>query len=728
MKLRIKMTLIVAGIAAAAIAGLAVLLLVNSSNIVIAASVESSRRLAEKNAVDVKRQYDGYVQTARTMSDIFSRYEDVPRGQRRTQYNQILQQVFDTHPELVAIYTVWYPDALDGMDAEYAGETGYSPEGQYIPLYSRETGKTVFRICRSYNDILSVLTEDETVGDPEDRKINDIDGKSVDIIVPINNPQGKLVGAVGMIFNLAYLQGVITQVVAANDEIDAAAMYTTNETIVAHTIADRIGKTLEEGDGGLYTDNLAQVGNAVKNGEALHIKEYSQVRQTNVHIFLAPYHIGNSKTAWTLMIAIPESVMLSGVRRMAVFGIGAGAAFIVVISVIVLLVVSGITKPIVKVSATLKDISEGEGDLTRSVEVHTKDEVGDLARYFNSTLEKIKALIISIRNEAGGLSKIGDGLAANMTQTATAINEITENITEMSGQVTKQDDCLDRAQAAMATVVGYIKNLSGQVEQQTESVSRSSSAVEEMLANIKSVTDTLVKNAENVQSLTAASEVGREGLQDVSADIQGIARESEGLLEINEVMQNIASQTNLLSMNAAIEAAHAGEAGKGFAVVADEIRKLAESSGEQSKTISNVLKKIKASIDKITASTETVLNKFEAIDSGVRTVKTQEETILAAMEEQNTGSQQILESISALNSITQEVRNSSVEMNSGSDTVNVESGNLELVAKELSQGISEMAAGAQQITAAVTEVHEATEKNKAGIESLVREVNRFKVD
>jgi methyl-accepting chemotaxis protein len=259
-------------------------------------------------------------------------------------------------------------------------------------------------------------------------------------------------------------------------------------------------------------------------------------------------------------------------------------------------------------------------------------------------------------------------------------------------------------------------------------VSKSSSAIEEMIANINSVTQTLTKNADSVRELLEASDVGRTGLQEVSSDIQEIARESEGLLEINAVMENIASQTNLLSMNAAIEAAHAGEAGKGFAVVADEIRKLAENSGEQSKTISTVLKKIKESIDKITRSTDAVLNKFEAIDGGVKTVSEQTENIRNAMEEQSVGSQQILEVIGQLNEITGMVKNGSEEMLEGSKEVITEGKNLEMATQEITHGMNEMGTGADQINIAVNRVNEISGQNKENINVLVKEVSRFKVE
>ena len=198
--------------------------------------------------------------------------------------------------------------------------------------------------------------------------------------------------------------------------------------------------------------------------------------------------------------------------------------------------------------------------------------------------------------------------------------------------------------------------LNTHVTDQSSAITESSASIEEMIANINSVTNIVSRNSENVNGLEEASQVGHAGLNGVVADIREISQESESLLEINSVMQSIASQTNLLSMNAAIEAAHAGESGRGFAVVADEIRKLAENSSKQSKTIGSVLKKIKGSIDKITKSMDNVLGKFDAIEDGVKVVSKQEEVILDAMREQGQGSEQIMIAIGQVNEVTHRVK------------------------------------------------------------------------
>jgi methyl-accepting chemotaxis protein len=532
----------------------------------------------------------------------------------------------------------------------------------------------------------------------------------------------QLVGMVGVYVNLAYSQQTIEEL-RPYGETGRAILYTSDGTIAAHYDAKEVGRTIQVSSASILgPEGVSETLNAIQTG----IPDFVQYNGRMFAIYT--FTVGETTTPWAVLTSADEDVVLHAVTTMTEFTIILAVAAIIVAAIISFFVVLAIVKPIVGVSLTLKDISEGEGDLTKSIAVKGNDEIADLSKYFNATLRKIRDLVAIIKKQAAALFDIGNELAANMTETAAAINEITANIQSIKGRVINQSASVTETNATMEQITVNIDKLNGHVDKQTESVAQSSSAIEEMLANIQSVTQTLVKNGENVKELIDASELGRGGLQEVATDIQEISKESEGLLEINAVMENIASQTNLLSMNAAIEAAHAGEAGKGFAVVADEIRKLAENSGEQSKTISNVLKKIKESIDKISRSTDAVLNKFESIDSGVKTVADQEENIRNAMEEQSEGSKQILEAVARMNEITQQVKGGAEEMLEGSKQVISEGKNLESATQEITNGMNEMATGADQINIAVNQVNTISGNNKDNIDILVQEVSKFKID
>jgi methyl-accepting chemotaxis protein len=427
---------------------------------------------------------------------------------------------------------------------------------------------------------------------------------------------------------------------------------------------------------------------------------------------------------WYMLTSMP--VKFSIVWKNPVINVGLFMlAIIVSIFIIFNYFINSLINPIRIFTQFLPAISEG--DFTRKLDFTSKNEIGELARHLNFTIEKIKNLVVAIKREAIALSETGTELADNMTQTATSVHAFTTISQRIKSMITDQVASVQSASSNIEQVVKNIERLNVQIQKQTDCVNQSSSAVEQMLANIQSVIQTLVKNKEQVEELAEASERGRSGLQEVSTDIQEIAQESLGLLEINAVMENIASQTNLLSMNAAIEAAHAGAAGKGFAVVADEIRKLAESSSEQSKTISGVLKKIQYAIDKIIQSTDGVLLKFQAIDEGVKRVRDQEFLIRTAMEEQGLGSKNILTSISLLNQLSGEVKLSAQVMLEGSREAMHESQNLDQLSGKIRDGIQEMTSGVEQIDGTVYRVKAISSENKQQIERLIHEVSRFKV-
>jgi methyl-accepting chemotaxis protein len=353
--------------------------------------------------------------------------------------------------------------------------------------------------------------------------------------------------------------------------------------------------------------------------------------------------------------------------------------------------------------------------------------MGEISQSFGNTLGKMRYLITTIKDQSSSLQGIGGELAENMARTAQAIDAITVHIMKMTEQTGMQAAGVTQNSNSVGEIMNIVNNLDEQIIIQSEYVAKSSQAIESMLQNIRLVSETLLKNTNNIAVLTSSSEVGRRDLQKVSDELEQIAKESEGIVAINSVMETIASQTNLLSMNAAIEAAHAGESGKGFAVVAGEIRKLAESSGQQSKTTADMLKKIKSSIDAIVKSMAVVFDRFESIEQEIKTVSHQEESINSMMKDQEKSSQDVLYAVRELNKTTDMVKQGSGNMTAKSKDVISESNNLVKITAEITDGMHEMAAGAEDMNKTVLRVNEISGKNKQSIETLSLEITKFKV-
>jgi methyl-accepting chemotaxis protein len=727
MKIGMKLVLIISIFNFIGIGVLAGVIIFQSQREITRLVDEEANSIAVQSGEKIRNWLGEYMDMSRTLAQIMESYNDIPITERRGYFDVMLKRLMLANPELVGVWSDWAPNALDGMDDQYANTPGTNESGRYIPVWSNGDRGLFVEPLAGYDTsafyTLPMQTGNEIVLDPYIYPLAQKNLLITSLCIPIKD-QGPVVGVAGVGIELSKIQTLVEATKPFGD--GHAYLFSSGGIVAAHPDPSRLGKNMRDSETDTFGSFLDTMVQAVTKGTGTSFSYQPVQSDTVIQYYAAPFTIGSFPQPWTLVVGVSRSTIMAPVYRMLRISLVIGLLIILLMSVGVIVTARSISHPIAYTMTILKDIAEG--DLTKEITLQSHDELGDLARYLNFTVDRIKRLVQSIRKEAHLLAQTGSDLASNMTETAASINEITAHIHSIQGQTNRQRASVKGTNAIMEQVVDHIDRINGQIQKQSDSVNQSSSAVEQMLANIQSVTQTLVKNKENVTKLAQASEVGRNGLQEVSVDIQEIDRESAGLLEINGVMENIASQTNLLSMNAAIEAAHAGEAGKGFAVVADEIRKLAESSSEQSKTISTVLNKIKESIDKITLSTNRVLLNFEAISDGVKIVTDQETMVRNAMEEQGIGSKSILESIERLNEITGEVKGSAQGMRGGSHKVIQESKTLEGITTEIGDGMQEMASGAEQIATAVNRVNDISMENKKQIEILMTEVTRFKID
>lgn len=519
-------------------------------------------RLVKADAEQLTRQLTTRTHKLAMLAGVVSRLDAVPSYQRDLYISDQLEQFLTDNPELLATWTLWDTSAGSGFATYWYRDANGSikqtrPDGYQDP------------------DSLDFYQKARQTGKPQvlDPFLQFLDGRSVltlRVVVPVQ-VQERFLGVLGMDIPVDYFQQRVGQL---NNDDQVSGLFGSAGTIIAHPDAQRLGRLMQDTERDIMQDRIIDATRAVQAGQPYTAEFYVDAIQADAMVTYVPIALDGLEASWSLARIIPMRVILAEVHEITRKVLWIGMAGFVVMIVLIALLARGISRPLVLAAEAMEDLASGEGDLTRRLAANGDDEIARLAKGFNTFTARVQALVRELADHSHTLAA-----------TSTQLQQTSEQAAQGADQQRLE---IQQIAAAMDQMTASVREVASNAQHTSTATRSGRERTEHGAALIQQVSHTIGGQAHEVRQ--------------TALKLSDLASAGEEIELVITTIQGVAEQTNLLALNAAIEAARAGEHGRGFAVVADEVRALASRTHSSTEEIRSTVQRLQGMIHEAVAA------------------------------------------------------------------------------------------------------------------------------